>query len=47
VLGTLGAYHARKGLVAAIGGRDLPIALLEDAIAIVGGFAILAATANL
>jgi uncharacterized membrane protein len=47
VLGTLGGYHARKGLVAAIGGRDLPIALLEDAIAILGGFAILAATANL
>ena len=47
VLGTLGGYHARKGLVAAIRGRDLPIALLEDAIAIMGGFAILAATANL
>jgi uncharacterized membrane protein len=47
VLGTLGGYRARKGLVAAIGGRDLPIALLEDAIAILGGFAILAATANL
>ena len=47
VLGTLGGYHARKGLVAAIRGRDLPIALLEDAIAILGGFAILAATANL
>jgi uncharacterized membrane protein len=47
VLGTLGGYHARRGLVAAIRGRDLPIALLEDAIAILGGFAILAATANL
>ena len=47
VLGTLGGYHARKALVAAIGGRDLPIALLEDAVAILGGFAILAATANL
>ena len=47
VLGTLGGYHARKGLVAAVRGRDLPIALLEDAIAILGGFAILAATANL
>ena len=47
VLGTLGGYHARKGLVAATRGRDLPIALLEDAIAILGGFAILAATANL
>jgi uncharacterized membrane protein len=33
--------------VAAIGGRDLPIALLEDAVAILGGFAILAVTAHL
>jgi uncharacterized membrane protein len=47
VLGTLGGYHARKALVAVSGGRDLPIALLEDAIAILGGFAILAATAHL
>lgn len=44
VLGTLGGYHARRRLVAATGGKDLPIALLEDAVAIVGGFAILAAT---
>jgi uncharacterized membrane protein len=34
VLGTLGGYEARKRLVAAIGGKDLPIALLEDAIAV-------------
>ncbi|BCP54630.1 membrane protein [Kaistia sp. 32K] len=34
VIGTLGGYEARKRLVAATGGRDLPIALLEDAIAI-------------
>jgi uncharacterized membrane protein len=47
VLGTLGGYQARKRLVAATGGRDLPIALLEDAVAIVGGFAILAATGHL
>jgi len=47
VLGTLGGYQARTRLVAASGGRDLPIALLEDAIAIVGGFAVLAGTANL
>lgn len=46
VLGTLGGYHARRRLVAATGGKDLPIALLEDAIAIVGGFAILAATGH-
>ena len=47
VLGTVGGYHARKALVGVSGGRDLPIALLEDAIAILGGFAILAATAHL
>lgn len=47
VLGTLGGYQARKRLVAATGGRDLPIALLEDVVAIAGGFAILAATGHL
>ncbi|OBJ04917.1 DUF4126 domain-containing protein [Mycobacterium sp. 1465703.0] len=47
VLGTLGGYQARKRLVAVTGGRDLPIALLEDAVAILGGFAILAATGHL
>jgi uncharacterized membrane protein len=47
VLGTLGGYQARKRLVAATGGRDLPIALLEDAVAILGGFAIMAATGHL
>ena len=47
VLGTLGGYHARKALVAVRNGHDLPIALLEDAVAILGGFAILVATANL
>jgi uncharacterized membrane protein len=36
VLGTLGGYELRSRLVAATGGRDLPIALLEDAIAIGG-----------
>jgi uncharacterized membrane protein len=46
VLGTLGGYQARKRLVAASGGRDLPIALLEDAVAILGGFAILAVTGH-
>jgi uncharacterized membrane protein len=46
VLGTLGGYQARKRLVAVSGGRDLPIALLEDAVAILGGFAILAVTGN-
>jgi uncharacterized membrane protein len=47
VLGTLGGYQARTRLVAATGGKDLPIALLEDAVAILGGFAIAAATAAL
>lgn len=47
VFGTLGGYHARRRLVAARDGHDLPIALLEDAVAILGGFAILAATASL
>ncbi|HUO37223.1 MAG TPA: DUF4126 family protein [Mycobacterium sp.] len=37
VLGTLGGYEMRKRLVAATGGRDLPIALLEDVVAIGGG----------
>jgi uncharacterized membrane protein len=36
VLGTLGGYEFRARLVGAIGGNDLPIALLEDAIAIGG-----------
>jgi uncharacterized membrane protein len=42
VAGTLGGAEARKRLVAANGGRDLPIALVEDAIAILGGFAVVA-----
>ena len=32
VIGTLGGYEARRRLVAATGGKDLPIALLEDAV---------------
>jgi uncharacterized membrane protein len=36
VAGTLGVYDFRTRPVAATGGRDLPIALLEDAIAIGG-----------
>jgi uncharacterized membrane protein len=47
VIGTLGGYQARKRLVAATGGKDLPIALLEDAVAVVGGLAIVAATSAL
>ncbi|OBI11774.1 DUF4126 domain-containing protein [Mycobacterium sp. E2497] len=45
VLGTLGGYQARKRL-AAVAGKDLPIALLEDAVAIVGGLAIAAVTGH-
>ena len=36
VAGTLGGSEFRVRLVKAIGGRDLPIALFEDAIAIAG-----------
>jgi uncharacterized membrane protein len=42
VLGTLGGYRARKRLVEGNGGHDLPIALSEDAIAVLGGFAVVA-----
>jgi uncharacterized membrane protein len=38
--GTLGGYEFRARLVKAIGGNDLPIALLEDAIAICGALLI-------
>ncbi len=40
VAGTLGGYEFRARLVRATGGKDLPIALLEDAIAICGSFLI-------
>ncbi|KUI40254.1 hypothetical protein [Mycobacterium sp. GA-2829] len=43
VIGTLGGYEARKRLVARNGGRDLPIALLEDAVAVIGGVVIVLA----
>jgi uncharacterized membrane protein len=36
VAGTLGGYEVRTRAVKAIGGKDLPIALIEDAIAICG-----------
>jgi len=45
VLGTLGGAEARRRLVATTGGRDLPIALSEDAVAVLGGFGIAALTA--
>jgi uncharacterized membrane protein len=40
VVGTLGGYEFRVRLVKATGGRDLPIALLEDAIAVICGLLI-------
>ncbi|MGV0625347.1 DUF4126 family protein [Mycolicibacter minnesotensis] len=40
VIGTLGGFAARQRLVAANGGKDLPIALLEDGVAVLGGLAI-------
>jgi uncharacterized membrane protein len=40
VIGTLGGYDARKRLVAVTGGRDLPIALVEDAVAVFGALLI-------
>jgi uncharacterized membrane protein len=40
VIGTYGGYEARKRLVAATGGRDLPIALVEDAVAVIGALLI-------
>ncbi|WP_421845708.1 glycine zipper 2TM domain-containing protein [Mycobacterium sp.] len=47
VLGTVIGFQARRRLVAARGGHDLPIALLEDMVAVLGGFAIVAAAAVL
>jgi uncharacterized membrane protein len=40
IVGTLGGYEFLTRLVKAIGGNDLPIALLEDVIAIGGAFLI-------
>jgi uncharacterized membrane protein len=39
VLGTMGGYQARTRLVASHG-HDLPIALLEDVVAVLGGVAV-------
>jgi uncharacterized membrane protein len=38
VAGTLGGYQARTGAAKAIGGKDLPVALIEDAVAICAAF---------
>ncbi|EHB53491.1 putative integral membrane protein [Mycolicibacterium rhodesiae JS60] len=47
VLGTLGGYEARSRLVKANGGRDLPVALVEDVIAVGGGFLVVYLTSVL
>lgn len=44
-IGTLGGYEARKRLVLATGGRDFPIAILEDAVAIIGALLVVSAVA--
>jgi uncharacterized membrane protein len=46
VLGTLGGYQARSRLSKAFD-RDLPAALLEDAVAVLGGIGLAAVTAAL
>jgi len=40
VAGALAGLGLRTRLVAVIGGRDLPIALLEDGVAVLGGLAV-------
>jgi uncharacterized membrane protein len=42
VVGTLGGYRARVGLVRRLGVRDFAIALPEDLLAVAGGFALAA-----
>ena len=42
IAGTLGGYEMRVRLAKATGGKDLPIALLEDAVAVGGAFLLLA-----
>ena len=47
VLGTLGGYAARTALVASNEGRDRPIALSEDVVAVIAGIAVAYATSAL
>ncbi|HEX7322511.1 MAG TPA: glycine zipper 2TM domain-containing protein [Mycobacterium sp.] len=44
VLGTVAGYKVRQRLVAGNDQHDLPVALLEDAIAVLGGFGVAALT---
>ena len=46
IAGTLGGAEARARLVKSIGGKDLPIALLEDLIAVGGAFLIVSSLAG-
>jgi uncharacterized membrane protein len=45
VVGTYGGYEARMRLAKAFGGKDLPVALLEDLVAIVSAFLIVSQSA--
>ncbi len=44
VIGTLGGYEGRTRLTTAAHGRGTPIALVEDAVAVLGGFGLAAIT---
>lgn len=46
VAGTLGGYEFRTRLVKATGGKDLPIALIEDAIAVCAAFLLVSRVSN-
>jgi uncharacterized membrane protein len=45
VIGTLGGYRARTGIVRAIGGRDFPVALGEDIVAVLTALLVVTAGA--
>ena len=45
VVGTLGGYRARTGIVRAFGGRDFPVALAEDIVAVVAALLVVTAEA--
>jgi uncharacterized membrane protein len=47
VIGTVGGYGARVRLASATGGHDCSVALLEDAVAVLGGVAVAVMTAVL
>lgn len=47
VIGTIGGYEVRTRMVAANGGRDRPVALGEDVVAVIAGVALAYATSVL